>query len=368
MQNKALIIVAVVLGIVALGLVTFVVYQKYITKPVEEAPPLIATPASSPTLSDTEVAAAAAAKAAAELAARRYPVLYAKQDILENTLLTAQMFETQEKDTEVLDALRSVSEVTGQPSTSTQFIGKGNPILRTQIHQGGFAGFVARTSIPTNTIITEAMLEVRTFETRPADFIGADQKNLILNTVSKNAIAQGRIITKADLFGTGAAQLSYLIPIYKRAVTIQIAGPLIANNFMIRQGDVVDVIAKFDKTFAGVDVTRTIVQSAEVLALDQKLDEVPRQPAPEGADASRMPATYQFVTLSVTPREAEKLLFSTKHASEIRLALRSPLQRRTEESPPTTTQDEVLGDGFGQPHTVEIYNAATRTTAVVEEY
>lgn len=359
MQNKALIIVAVVLGIVALGLVTFVVYQKYITKPVAEVP----TPAPTPvvaTVTDT--------KPIAPPPPPKYPVLYAKQDILENTLLTAQLLEVQEKDTEVLDALRSINEVTGQPATSTQFIAKGSPILRTQVHQGAYAGFVARTSIPANAIITEAMLEVRNFDVRPADFISVDQKAQILNTVAKNAIAQGRIITKADVFGTGAAQLSFLIPIYKRAVTLQITGPLSANNFMIRQGDVVDVIAKFDKTYAGVDVTRTIVQSAEVLALDQQLVEVPRQPVLEGQDPKSAPATYQFVTLSVTPREADKLVFSAKHASEIRLALRSPLQRRTEESPPTTTQDEVLGDGFGQPVTVEIYNAAQRTTAVVEEY
>lgn len=338
MQNKSLILIAVVLGIIAVGLVTAVVYTKYIKGSTPPAPPPVARPA------DTR-----------PVAPPTYPVLLATQPIPRGTLVKPEMVYVR-RDTAPAPAgaLTSPDTLRGKEFVTLQAIDSGLPVMTAALREGMFKAIALTMDVPPNTIITDDLLKVELFEEEPAAYIDWARKDDFLRKVTRTGLRAGHLLTINDLFAQGPAQLSYLIPIYKRAITMPAKSPDLVNNFMIKQGDIVDVIARFEEHYAGVDVTRTIVQTAEVLALDRQLQRT-------NSDSG----VFAFITLAVTPREAEKLTFAGKHASEVRFVLRSPVQRTVRDAENATTET-LLGHGVRQ--TVEVFNGAVSTTQEVREW
>jgi len=295
-----------------------------------------------------------------------FPLLVAKQNIPIHTQVTAAMVEVQQVDTPVANAFTEPGQLTEH--VSTEFIPTGTAIMPDLLHEGLYNVLAARIDIPANTILTEDMLQTLSKEVDPPESIPADQQATILRGgVTRVAIKSGELLTPSALYGMEASkpELAYMIPIYKRAITIAAKTPDMVNNFMIRQGNEVDVIAKFDESYAGVDVSRTIVTSAEVLMLNQSLQGLPTVVNEQGVPVQVN--NFQWVTLAVTPREAEKLTFAVNHATELRLTLRSPTLRSAT-TQVNTTREIILGDGFGRPHAVEIYNRGVGTIHTVEEY
>ncbi len=337
MQNKSLILIAVVLGIIAVGLVTAVVYTKYIKGSTPPAPPPVAAPV------DTR-----------PVAPPTYPVLLAKQPIPRGTLVKPEMVYVR-RDTAPTPAgaLTSPDTLRAKEFVTLQEIDSGAAVMTAALREGMIQAIALKMDVPPNTIITNDLLEVALFEEAPAAYIDWARRNDFLRKVTRTGLRAGHLLTISDLFAQGPAQLSYLIPIYKRAITMPAKAPDLVNNFMIKQGDIVDVIARFEEHYAGVDVTRTIVQTAEVLALNQAIDR------------SDTNAAFAFITLAVTPREAEKLTFAGKHASEVRFVLRSPVQRTVRDAENATTET-LLGHGVRQ--TVEVFNGAVSTTQEVREW
>ena len=111
-----------------------------------------------------------------------------------------------------------------------------------------------------------------------------------------------------------------------RAVSVNCSGAASVSG-MVKPNDHVDVIASFSFPKFGADgrtaiqelVTYTILQNVHVLATGK---ETANSPGGRGNPFSA--GSYSTVTLEVTPREAEMLVFAEQIKGRISLALRSP--------------------------------------------
>lgn len=144
-----------------------------------------------------------------------------------------------------------------------------------------------------------------------------DQSKIIGKRLNEKVLA-GEQILKDRLVDEEKAALTYQIPKGRRAVSVNINEQIQVAN-LLKPGDYVDVIVSFDKEEVKVgDINRTfpkvskmIIQNVQLLALSQ-FQVIPEEPQKE------LPKT---ATLSLTPVEAEKLVFASDFGV-IRLALR----------------------------------------------
>lgn len=181
---------------------------------------------------------------------------------------------------------------------------------------------VAKEAIPARSVIEEKMLETKQLpELAVTPEMIRDNKE-ILGKVTTSAIIVGEIIQRPKIAEKGAGMgLSFIVPPGKRAITVKVDDVLGVAG-LIKPGDFVDVLATFDlkvslskSTGANTqessdteNVAVTILQNAQVLALDQMMEAKPPEqdakaaPAPGGGTSA-----YVLVTLAVMPKDAEKI-------------------------------------------------------------
>ncbi len=134
----------------------------------------------------------------------------------------------------------------------------------------------------------------------------------------KDSIIEGEQILMSRLVQENNYTLAYKIPEGMRAISINVNEQVEVAN-LIRPGDFVDIIASFSAETIEqgqnklIDLARseTVIQNLQVLALGQEMVFT------EGKEME-LPKT---VTLSVSPKDAEKLTFVSEFAS-IRMTLR----------------------------------------------
>jgi pilus assembly protein CpaB len=120
---------------------------------------------------------------------------------------------------------------------------------------------------------------------------------------------------------TGFRGLSADIRSEMRAVSIAVSGASAVSG-MIRPNDTVDVLGTFvfsaaDDPTASELVTRTVLQNVTVLATGSET-------AKTLNPLQRTAGGYSTVTLEVTPREAEVLVFAQQMKGRLTLTLRNP--------------------------------------------
>ena len=121
----------------------------------------------------------------------------------------------------------------------------------------------------------------------------------------------------------GAAQAMGLSPIIKpgmRAISLGVTGPDAVSG-MVQPNDRVDILGTFafpSKTVAGEmeTVTLTVLQDVTVLAVGQQL-------AKDAHAARRARGGSSSITVEVTPRESELLVFAQQLKGALTLALRN---------------------------------------------
>ena len=103
-------------------------------------------------------------------------------------------------------------------------------------------------------------------------------------------------------------ELSFQIPEGKRAINLFVNESILFSD-LLQVGDYVDIIANFQ---GGNEETKikpfvqTILQNIEVLAIGtEKIKDNPQKP-----DVSQLAKT---ITLAVTPKEAEKILYASSY-------------------------------------------------------
>ncbi len=134
--------------------------------------------------------------------------------------------------------------------------------------------------------------------------------------------------------GLGANLLTRRIPKGERALSIAVDSVSSVSS-MVRPNDRVDLIATFrfppEADGSGLDqVTMTILQNVTVLAVGQQLAGAV---GPTGTNRS-----YSTVTLSVTPEEAEMLVFAQQKGTMV-LTLRTPADIEAVENPQNVNFD-----------------------------
>lgn len=212
---------------------------------------------------------------------------------------------------------------------------------------------LAKEAIPARTVIEAKMLDVKQL---PEPAVTADMikdPKEIEGKVTTSAIIVGEIIQRPKIAAKGAGMgLSFIVPHGKRALTIKtddvqgVAG-------LIKPGDFVDVLSTFDipkqtsdkssQSQATESLAVTVLQNAQVLALDQMMEA--RPPEQDAAkQATSAPQLYALVTLAVLPKEAERvhLLFQK---GPLRLTLR-PLREFTKTPSNGTTLASIIGKQY----------------------
>jgi Flp pilus assembly protein CpaB len=203
---------------------------------------------------------------------------------------------------------------------------------------------VARQEIDAGTMITPAMVELRTL---PQTAVGGDaigEIDQVTNRVARYPIARGEPIVGVRLVDPlGSRALSFQIPAGSRGFTIPV-NQTRSPAALIAPGDFVDVIATVEGPLgdgnpppsAGASSLPlpsfgdpraphgaiTLLQNVQVLAVQRSLVEgVPYEPAARGVPPRE--ATVNYLTLAVSPEQAQLLALAVERARTITVALRS---------------------------------------------
>jgi len=187
---------------------------------------------------------------------------------------------------------------------------------------------VAARDVPAGTTLKAADLDLAEMleASAPDQVVRKNEGRMILGKKTEFALRKGRPILWSEIEG-GAPEAQGLASTIRpgmRAVSLAISGAAAVSG-LILPNDRVDVLGTFtfpDKTVPGAmeAVTLTVLQDVTVLATGQQLA---RDRTARGA-AARSGSGYSTVTLEVTPREAELLVFAQQMQGRLTLSLRNP--------------------------------------------
>ncbi len=200
---------------------------------------------------------------------------------------------------------------------------------------------VAARPIKTNTLVRTEQLKVVSRPVFPEDAISDPEK--VVSQAIKRHKSPGDVLRKSDLY-KGKKQLSYFIPLYKRAVKISVdVSKFIA--YQLRPGDFIDLYVYQPKTpgFGGkqeitggesLHVLQKVADAAEVLALNQRNGNIWSKKTLEKKKSGKKgggKVTYNGITLAVSLKEAEKIsliqgMKSEKRSMNFYLILRPRIQ------------------------------------------
>lgn len=131
-----------------------------------------------------------------------------------------------------------------------------------------------------------------------------------------------------------ARGLAYGVKPGMRAISLNISGAAAVSS-MIQPGDRVDVLGTFtlpskEKPDEMETVTLTVLQDVSVLATGQRMAN-----QPFNARTSSRLRSYSTVTVEVTPREAELLVFAQQTKGRLTMSLRNPTDDSYEKDLPS---------------------------------
>lgn len=155
------------------------------------------------------------------------------------------------------------------------------------------------------------------------DVVKADDYMMLLNRKTTRRLEPREPLFWTDIEGgeRGNRGLAGDIKSGMRAVSINVSGAAAVSG-MVRPNNRIDVIGTFTFPSRSVPgemelVTLTIIQDVTVLATGSETAKTLLSPGAR-------PGSYSTVTLEVTPREAEMLVFAEQIKGRLSLALRNP--------------------------------------------
>ena len=174
--------------------------------------------------------------------------------------------------------------------------------------------------------------------------IEAQSYMMLIGRKTTRPLKPGEAIFWSDIEG-GSPEMKGLssdIPNKMRAISVNVSGSASVSG-MVQPSDHVDVLGTFtfpSKTVPGEMelVTFTILQDVLVLATGK---ETAKSRLLSNNYAS---SAYNMVTLEVTPREAEMLVFAEQIKGRISLALRNPNDVYYESTLPRVNFDKIQGE------------------------
>jgi pilus assembly protein CpaB len=187
---------------------------------------------------------------------------------------------------------------------------------------------VAASNIPGGTVITKSDLRLNdVFESVAGNAITADNYRLILGKKTLFPLKRGNVVSWAFIEGglPNSGGLSSLITPGLRAISIPVSGASAVSG-MVQPKDSVDILGTFafpSKTAQGEmeTVTITVLQDVTILATGQNTS---NSKLASSQTSSYRSSGYSTVTVAVTPREAELLVFAQQMKGSLTLSLRNP--------------------------------------------
>lgn len=185
----------------------------------------------------------------------------------------------------------------------------------------------AAQDIPSGTVLKQDDLGMKeVFEAAVRDdVVTPDDANMILGKKTLFGIKSGGPISWSYIEGGERAGrgLAPIINPGMRAISLSVGGAAAVSG-MVQPNDHIDVLGTFyfpSKTVPGEmeTVTLTVLQDVTVLATGQTLAK--QQLASRRTERA---TSYSAVTLEVTPREAELLVFAQQMKGRLTLSLRNP--------------------------------------------
>lgn len=211
------------------------------------------------------------------------------------------------------------------------------------------AVLVAAKHLPPKTVLQADMLQMQKVPLSFAHPEALSDVRQAVGRIVKEPILPGEQVAQSRLLAEGERPgLTYAIPPGKRAMSVAVNEVIGVAGF-VKPGDFVDILGTFDEEFAGRDLTATILQNVQVLAISQDMETKENEKA-------RVSTT---VTLAVRPDEAEKLTLAEERG-HLRMALRPLDANERLASAPTTTADLLRG---GMPQVARV--SVARPTVVV---
>lgn len=189
---------------------------------------------------------------------------------------------------------------------------------------------VAKQTIPNRSRITRDMLEVVTKDKAYVHPNSTSDIKSIVGTIATTRIARGDEVLKDYTAGPGDIEkgLAFVVPDNMRAITVPV-NEVSALNYMIRPGDMVDVIVTLslqeeqpDGSTKTYDQSNYVLQKVFVLATNSNLGYDNGFVQQEGGASGK-----NTVTLAVYPEHALPLALACDYGT-IRLLLRSPADER----------------------------------------
>ena len=178
----------------------------------------------------------------------------------------------------------------------------------------------------------------------------ADDRMLVLGRRSVMAHRRGDVVFWSDIEGGNPVSggLAADVKRQMRAISINASGAAAVSG-MIRPNDHVDVIGTFvfpdESGMAAKDsmVTYTILQNVLVLATGRDTAKTQGRAA-LGATGAQSQSSYSTVTLEVTPREAEMLVFAGEMRGRLTLTLRNRNDTSAERELPQIDFQKIKGE------------------------
>jgi Flp pilus assembly protein CpaB len=218
----------------------------------------------------------------------------------------------------------------------------------------------ASEEIPENTLLEDR--HIREVERARGDYpdgtILADQKGKVVGEISKVVIREGEFYRPQHFFG--GRRLAFLIPRFMRAISFNYSAGVDFVGGLLKPGDIVDIMGHFTvpERPGRAEYTKVFLQGVKILGIGPDLG-FPPPPVKEGEPPPPPPPPATFITLALTPREAELLFWAEKsNPGNLRYALRSPLQR-LDAATIGVTADAFFGVTLmRRPHEVEVVRGA----------
>jgi len=194
-----------------------------------------------------------------------------------------------------------------------------------ELHSKRIKVVVAKADLAAGDLITAKDLSVREIYANSAggDEIRLEDVRLVVDqklssNVKQNSPIRWRDLETGDLTGRGSL-LANIIPQQERALAVAVDSTSAVAS-MIRPNDHVDIIGTFRFPTAEGEsaldtVTLTLLQNVTVLAVGQQLSTT--------IDEGRRGSSYTSLTLSITPEEAELLVFA-QQKGKLTFTLRNP--------------------------------------------
>lgn len=170
---------------------------------------------------------------------------------------------------------------------------------------------VAVENIKAKTVITDKQIEEVYIPQKLVIPNSLNNTSKVVGNVAKENIFSGeQIIANRVVRGMDPEVFASIIPPGYRAITIK-TDVVSGINGLIRTGDQVDILVYLKPSSSNIDFVKTIFQGVEVIHV---------------SSAGNTSQEYNFLTLCMTPQDAEKLFLCTQ-TGVINLVLRNSVDK-----------------------------------------